>query len=139
MPVKKEVDDTQARVPDNVDALLTKPATKLNELQQATTTLKVMISQCDKVRFAEGFKAELVKVSTKLDKTARIVSKICIGEAPIRERVPKLLNSVKAQLQEVSALTSTGRAQFGIQLDELGGNKRRRNTAKQAVAIYLIA
>ena len=109
-----------------IEQFLAKPAVKLNELQQASTVLKVMIEQCDKVRFAEGFKSELIKVNGKVEKAVKIMSKICMGEKPIQDKVPKLLSVMNNHLKEVASLQSTGQVQFGLCLGEFGGSKRRR-------------
>ena len=121
---KGEIEDTAGT--QVVEQFLAKPAVKLNELQQAATSLKVMIEKCDKVRFAESFKLELMKVNAKVEKAVRIMSKICMGEKPIPDKVPKLLSVMNNHLKEVASLKGTGEVQFGMSLGEFGGSKRRR-------------
>ena len=78
-------------------------------------------------RFADSFAEEARVQSTRLDKTASLISKVMMGKALNKEQIPRLLKMVDKQVQEATDLTNMGVSCFEIAMPA----KKRRKTGKQ--------
>ena len=125
--VKKEPTEKPDEREQEAREFLATPSLMLTKMQQASTTIKVMCAQCADIEFSETFRAELEAVAQKLDRTTKIISRICMGSQVLAGRVPKLLASLRAQLLHVSSLEKIGAQRFGMDMrGATGGAKRRR-------------
>ena len=125
---EKEKPEQEKSREAEVDAFLRAPAESLTKIQAAATQMKVMVSQCltGSIEFVEPFRMECEGVAGKLDRTIKVLSKIAMGQTPCRDRIPKLLNSMQAQLDLVQSLERIGEQRYGLKLAGPALKKRRK-------------
>ena len=122
-PIKQEKEEAPT-ADSAVKEFLAQPCTKMTEMQKHATNMKVIVSQCAGVEFIEPFQAECELATSKLDRTNKILSKICMGQQVSLSRMPKLMASMEAQVAQVEKLQKLGAQRYGIALPT--ATKRRR-------------
>ena len=110
------------------DDFLANPADLMSEMAEAATTIKQMVAMCSSTAYADTFRTELEACATKLDRTNKILSKICMGQEVVKSRVGKLLSSVAAQKLHVAHLKTVGTTTFGMKIKGVKGRKRPRTS-----------
>ena len=113
-----------------IDAFLSSPITKLNEVQKASNEGKHIFGAVQADKWAASFAEDVLNCVKRHDKTIGIISKIVLGSVPQRTAIPKLLRLVDKQLHEHRELREAAILRFGVVMDK---PEKRRRKAKEIV------